>query len=72
MCIAKWENNLGKKDIIAKRQREKERAKEDSMYSREVNKETRKARLEELYLNDELRYDEELNMRGLALRKQRY
>ena len=54
MCIAKWENDLGKKDVIARRQRDKERAKEDSMYSREVNKETRKARLEELYLNDEL------------------
>jgi hypothetical protein len=70
--IARWETKLLLKDEIAVRKRMDEQMSLDSRIVKITNTEHRRKKLEELYRNDELRYEEELNMRGLAFRHERY
>lgn len=69
--VARWENTLNQKDERATRKRREEQILEDSKVSRVTNTLYRRQRLEELYQMDELRYEEELNARGLAFRRER-
>ena len=71
MAIAKWELNLLQKDEIASRKRHESQIKTDSQVVKIVTTQNRRARLEALYHKDELMYEEELNMRGLAYRRDR-
>jgi|EP01033_Poteriospumella_lacustris_P006870 hypothetical protein len=69
--VARWENTLNQKDERANRKRREEQILEDSKVARINNTSQRRQRLEELYQMDELRYEAELNAKGLAFRRER-
>jgi hypothetical protein len=71
MSVAKWEVAMGTKDEMAKKSRAEKQSKQDSQCSKLVNKANRKKRLQELYLEDELKYEEELNNIGMSFRRDR-
>jgi len=70
-ALAKWENELGKKDSIALKKRAEEDVVIDSRLANQNVRQNRKAKLEALYYADELKYEEELGMKGLAYRRDR-
>jgi hypothetical protein len=72
MGAARWEAALVAKDEVASRKRREEQIISDSQVSRMNNTALRKLRLEQLYRDDELRYEEELNSMGLAFRRDKF
>ena len=64
MSVAKWEVAMGTKDEVAKKLRAEKTAKEDSKCSKYMSKAQRKQKLQDLYYDDELKYEEELNAMG--------
>mmetsp|Transcript_22658 Transcript_22658/g.31055 ORF Transcript_22658/g.31055 Transcript_22658/m.31055 type:complete len:113 (-) Transcript_22658:131-469(-) len=71
VATAKWEEALCLKDELAAKKRLEEQTSVDSRLMKTINKATRRARLEELYKFDEIRYEEELSALGLAFRRDR-
>jgi hypothetical protein len=59
------------KDEQAVKKRSEERSAIDSRLMKTLNKSVRKQRLEELYRQDEMKYEQELNDMGLAFRRER-
>ena len=71
LSYARWENALGSKDVIAEKKRSDAAGEEDSKLTATNIKSIRKAKLEQLFLDDEIMYEEELSMQGLAYRRER-
>jgi len=71
LSVAKWELALTAKDAIVTKKRLEEQIAKDSAVVKVITTASRRKRLEELYNSDELKYEEELNMRGLAFRRDR-
>lgn len=71
VSAARWEGTLTLKDERARQKRREEQIVEDSRVAKINNTVQRRQRLEELYQMDELRYEAELNDRGLAFRRER-
>ena len=71
LSVAKWELGLTAKEHKAEQKRIEEQMARDSAVVKVISTANRRQRLEELYRNDELKYEEELNMRGLAFRRER-
>jgi hypothetical protein len=72
MGAARWEAALVQKDEKANRKRIEDQIVYDSQVAKINNTSLRKQRLELLYRTDELRYEEELNARGLAFRREKF
>ncbi len=71
MAAARWEAALVQKDDKASRKRVEEQIIYDSQVAKINNTVLRKQRLEMLYRTDELRFEDELNARGLAFRREK-
>jgi hypothetical protein len=71
LSVAKWELALTQKDAKAKKKQVEEQIAKDSEVVKIITTASRRKRLEELYRSDELMFEEELNMRGLAFRRDR-
>ena len=71
LSVAKWELNLTAKDEIVTKKRKEEQLAKDSEVVKVINTASRRKKLEKLFHDDELKYEEELNMRGLAFRRER-
>lgn len=71
LSVAKWELGLTAKEQKANRQRLEEQMARDSTVVKVISTQTRRQKLEQLYKDDELNYEAELNMRGLAFRRER-
>mmetsp|Transcript_13656 Transcript_13656/g.22759 ORF Transcript_13656/g.22759 Transcript_13656/m.22759 type:complete len:109 (+) Transcript_13656:82-408(+) len=71
LSVAKWELALHAKDEKVKKKRLEDQLAKDSEVVKVITTSSRRKRLEELYHQDELKYESELNMRGLAFRVDR-
>jgi hypothetical protein len=71
ISAAKWESTLQAKDELSNKKRMESRIIEDSKIAKISNTAIRRQRLEELYHFDELQYEQELNAKGLAFRRER-
>lgn len=71
LAAAMWMTNTAKKDISQKLKRYEETVKNDSLVENQVYKDERARRLSKVFQEDELRYDAELNKKGLAYRRDR-
>lgn len=71
LSLARWENALGTKDTVADRKRTEDNFAADAVLQNKNLKRLRKTKLEELFKREELAYEEELAMQGLAFRKMR-
>jgi len=71
LAVARWENALGVKDVVAERKRSGEAVAADAVLQNKSLKQIRKAKLEALFKAEELVYEEELAMQGLAFRRVR-
>jgi hypothetical protein len=71
VSLARWESKLLQKDETANRKRMEEQISLDSKVVKVTNTSYRREKLQELYRDDELRYEAELNDRGLAFRHER-
>ena len=71
LATAQWECSLGVKDVTASRKLKEEKVKSDARMTNKCVKTRRREKLEELYGNDEIMYEEELNKMGLAFRRER-
>lgn len=69
--IAKWEAALTLKDDIANRNRADKQIKTDSQAVKTITTNSRRERLKQLYKDDEMKYEQELNDRGLSFRRDR-
>ena len=69
LSYAVWNNQLGEKDLRAEKKRAMENFNQDSQLTNQNVKQIRKQKLEALFYDDELKYEEELAMRGLAYRR---
>lgn len=70
-AVAKWEAALILKDELGNRKRMEETIRNDSRVVKIITTSQRRQRLQELYHYDELKYEEELNERGLSFRRDR-
>ena len=71
LATAKWEVSLGVKDITSSRKLKEEKVKADAKMTNKCIKTRRREKLEELFKNDEIMYEEELNKMGLAFKRER-
>lgn len=71
LSVAKWELALTAKDQIAERNRLEKKMAKESTEAKIISTLDRRERLAQLYQCDELKYEEELNMRGLSFRRER-
>lgn len=71
LSVAKWELALTAKDHTVAKKRLMEQMAKDSAVVKVINTASRRAKLEQLYKDDELMYEAELNLRGLAFRRER-
>jgi hypothetical protein len=69
LAYARWENALASKDLVAARKRSEKVGQDDGQLTNKNIKFVRKQKLEALYHDDELRYEEELAEKGLAFRR---
>lgn len=69
LAIARWDNNLSIKDKLAEKKRNEAALINDGILSNLAVKAARKVKLEELYAADEIKYRNELSMKGLSFRK---
>ena len=60
---------MGENDLRAEKKRAVENFNQDSQLTNQNVKQIRKQKLEALFYDDELKYEEELAMRGLAYRR---
>lgn len=70
VAVAKWEVAINQKDEDARRKRIADQIKVDTHLAKTSNTANRRAKLAELYRNDELKYESELNMMGLSFRRE--
>ena len=71
LSCAVWENKLHQKDDLARAKRVNQAMAADAKLNKTMNRQMRKVMLEALYKQDEMKYEEELNMRGLTYRMER-
>jgi hypothetical protein len=71
LATAKWECSLGIKDLTASRKIKENQVTSDARMTNKTVKARRREKLEELYGNDEIMYEEELRQMGLAFRRER-
>jgi hypothetical protein len=71
LSIARWDNSLPIKDRQADKKRLDASCLVDSQLNKTSSNAARKERLEALYRQDAIKYDDELSMRGLAFRRER-
>mmetsp|Transcript_10140 Transcript_10140/g.10978 ORF Transcript_10140/g.10978 Transcript_10140/m.10978 type:complete len:110 (+) Transcript_10140:38-367(+) len=71
VAAAKWEVKLLEKDEIGNRKRTEEQITVDSKIVKVTNTAYRRQQLQQLYRSDELRYEQELESRGLAFKHER-
>lgn len=71
LSVAKWELALTEKDKKVQRQRAEDQMAKDSEVVKVISNASRRERLAQLYKDDELKYEEELNLRGLSFRRER-
>ena len=71
LATARWESALGQRDLSSHRKWEDGKVKDEARMTNDAIKIVRRAKLEELYRNDYLRNERELNERGLAFRLER-
>lgn len=71
LAAAKWEVSFSAKEAVATKKRLDDKILEDSRVAKINNSAVRRQRLEALYQDDELRYEDELRMRGLSFRRER-
>jgi len=71
LSVAKWELALHEKDKKVQRQRLEDQMARDSEVVKVISNASRRERLAQLYKDDELKYEEELNLRGLSFRRER-
>lgn len=71
LSTAKWECSLGVKDIASSRKLYENKVNVDARFTNRCVKTRRREKLSELYGNDEIMYEEELNKMGLAFRRER-
>lgn len=71
LAIAKWESALGSRDVSSRRKWDDGKMKEEAKMTNDTVKMVRRSKLEELYRNDNLMYEQELNRKGLAIRQER-
>lgn len=69
LAVARWDNALAIKDVIASRKRQEAAVAADEQLTNKAVKAERRARLEALYREDEIKYNEELASRGLSFRR---
>jgi transglutaminase/protease-like cytokinesis protein 3 len=69
--LAKWGSTLMEKSVKAERKRTEEQVRIESKLTRDAVRQIRQQKLEELYHDDELRYEAELESKGLAYRRDR-
>ncbi len=71
LAAAKWEANTAKKDISNRLKHYEDTVRNDGRIANEVLKEERARRLVEVFNRDEIRYEAELNKKGLSYRRDR-
>jgi uncharacterized secreted protein with C-terminal beta-propeller domain len=71
LSVAKWELALSAKEAKVAKQRLQDQMAKDSAVVKVITTASRREKLEKLFRDDELKYEEELNMRGLAFRRER-
>ncbi len=70
VAAAKWEVAVSEKDEVATRKRVEEQILNDTKLAKISNSALRRKKLEELYLQDEYKYEDELNLKGLSFRRE--
>ena len=70
-AVAKWEAALTAKDEKASKNRLEKQIRTDSQVVKIITTNSRREKLQRLFHEDELMYEEELNARGLAFRRDR-
>jgi alpha-D-ribose 1-methylphosphonate 5-triphosphate synthase subunit PhnI len=65
-AAAKWEANLGKRDMAATRKLQEDRLRNDTQLTDIKVKQIRHEKLRELFTSEEKMYEDELNKLGLA------
>jgi hypothetical protein len=71
LATAKWECSLGIKDLTSSRKIKDDKVRADAKMTNKCVKARRREKLEELYGNDDIMYEEELRQMGLAFRRER-
>lgn len=71
LATARWELALGQRDISSQRKWEDGKVKDEARLTNDTMKIVRRAKLEELYRNDYLLNERELNEMGAAFRLER-
>ena len=69
LAVARWDNALATKDLIVTRRRQEAAVASDERLTNKAVKAERRARLEALYQEDEIRFNEELSAKGLSFRR---
>ena len=71
LATAKWECALGTRDVSSQKKWVDEKLRDDARMTNRTVKTIRRSKLEELYKNDDIKYEMELNQMGLAFRHER-
>ena len=71
LAVAKWDNALSTKDIEAKKKLMSKQMEQDKIVANRLTKEERRIKLENLYREDELKYELQLSSMGMAFRRTR-
>jgi hypothetical protein len=69
LAVAKWDNALSTKDIEAKKKLMSKQMEQDKIVANRLTKEERRIKLENLYREDELKYEFMLSSMGMAYRR---
>ncbi len=69
VAAAKWEVAVSEKDERAMRKRTEEQICTDTRLAKISNTTSRRRKLEDLYRSDAIKYENELNMMGLAMKR---
>ena len=69
LAVAKWDNALSIKDIEARKKLTNKQMEQDKIVANKLLKEERRIKLENLYKEDELKYEMQLASIGMAYRR---
>jgi len=69
LAVARWDAALAVKDVVAARKRQEAAVIADEVLTNKAVKAERRARLEALFHDDEIRYNQELSNKGLSFRR---
>ena len=70
VAVARWEVAVSVKDEGSVKKRVEEQIVTDTKLAKIANTAYRRKKLEQLYKNDEMKYEDELNMKGLSFRRE--